>query len=61
VGSTTTDLSFDDLINENHAIALLEFDEDDVQVSTGGEIGGTDDGDGVLMIGLREARDSGFS
>jgi len=60
-GSGTADVSLDDLIDEDHAIAVLESDEEDAEVIACGEIGGSDDGDGVFVIGLREVEGSGYA
>jgi len=60
-GSTTADVSLDNLIDEDHAIAVLESDEDDAAVIACGEFGGSDDGDGVFVIGLREVEGSGYA
>ena len=60
-GSTTADVSLDDLIDEDHAIAVLESDDQDAEVIACGDIGGTDDDDGALIIGLQEVDDSDFT
>jgi hypothetical protein len=57
----TVDLLLDTLIDEPHLIAVYETMDSSDPVVACGEIGGVNDGDGELVIGLREMNDSGFT
>lgn len=60
-GSTMVDVSLDSLITEDHAVVISESDDEDAEVIVCGDIGGTDDDDGALVIGLQEVGSSGFT
>jgi hypothetical protein len=59
--TATVDVALDDLLDDDHAVAVLGSDEEDAPVVACGEIGGVDDDDGELVVGLREVDDSGFA
>jgi hypothetical protein len=59
-GSTTVDFSLDVLIDEPHAVVVRAAAVTGAPVLVCGDIGGVDNDDGALVIGLREVADSGF-
>jgi hypothetical protein len=56
----TVDNPLDTLIDEPHAIVVYENLTQNAPIIACGEIGGMNDHDGELVIGLREMNDSGF-
>jgi hypothetical protein len=61
VGAATVDVSLDLLIDEDHAVAVVASAAADAPVVACGDVGGVDDDDGVLAIGLPAVDDSGVS
>jgi hypothetical protein len=61
IGAATLDLSLDVLIDQDHAVAVLASTEPDAEIVACGDIGGVDDDDGALAIGLREVDGSGLA
>lgn len=59
--SSTIDVSLDVLLDKEHAVAVLESNTPDADVIACGDIGGVDNDDGELVIGLREVDGSGFA
>jgi hypothetical protein len=57
----TVDIPLDTLIDEPHAIAVSTTLSTDSTIIACGEIGGVNDHDGELIIGLREMNNSGFT
>lgn len=57
---TTIDLSLDDLVAEEHAIAI-ESAEDEGELVACGDIAGILTPNGDLVLALRELNDSGFA
>jgi hypothetical protein len=57
----TVDMPLDTLIDEPHLIAVYATMDSRDPVIACGEIGGVNDHDGELVIGLREMNDSGFT
>lgn len=59
--STTVDVSLDVLLDEEHAIVVVESNTLDSDVIACGDIGGVDNDDGELVVGLSEVDGSGFT
>jgi hypothetical protein len=59
--STTVGISLDVLIDQEHAVVVLESNTPDADVIACGDIGGIDDVDGELVIGSRELDKSEFT
>jgi len=57
----TVDRPLDELIDEPHAVAVHERLDSRSPIIACGEIGGANDGDGELVIGLKERNNSGFT
>jgi hypothetical protein len=58
---TTVPLTIDDILAVDHVVNVhLSFDEFETYIACG-EIGGVTDEDGNLIIGLKEANESGFT
>jgi hypothetical protein len=59
-GSTTVAYSLDVLIDEPHAIVVRAAAVNGAPVLVCGDVGGVDNDDGALVVGLSEVDDSGF-
>lgn len=59
--STPVPVSLDLLIDQPHAVAVLESNASNAEVIACGDIGGVDNDDGELIIGLQEVGESDFT
>jgi hypothetical protein len=61
ISNSTVAMSLDVLIDEPHSIVVYESTAENAPVMLCGNIGGLDNDDGVLYIGLADQGDSGFT
>lgn len=57
----SVELTLDELLAEDHAIVVLDRDQDDAAPLACGDIGGAADAQGAVSIGLREVDGSGYA
>jgi hypothetical protein len=60
-GYQTVNIPLDTLIDESHVIAVHENLKPNAPIIACGEVGGVNDHDGELVIGLKEMNNSGFT